>query len=70
MEKDEGSQGGLPCPFCGYLFTSIEQRFGYSRGERNKETDFAVVCHRCGASGPAEVTLNRAILSWNTVNCR
>jgi Lar family restriction alleviation protein len=56
----------VECPFCGYRNTSVEKRYGYSRGEKNAEADWAVVCHRCGASGPAEASLDRAIESWST----
>jgi transcription elongation factor Elf1 len=54
------------CPFCGYHVVSIEKHYGYSRGVKNAEADWAVVCHRCGASGPAELTFERAQISWST----
>jgi Lar family restriction alleviation protein len=66
MEKDDGSQEGLPCPFCGYRKVSLEKRWGYSRGMKNADADWAVVCRRCGASGPAEITTDDAIVSWST----
>ena len=64
MEKNEGGQER--CPFCGYHIVSIEKRYGYSQGVKNAEADWSVVCHRCGASGPAEVTVERAQISWST----
>jgi len=49
-----------PCPFCGCkktcMFPDIDSEFG---------TAWAVVCDKCGATGPFEDSKEQAIFAWN-----
>ena len=52
--------GLKPCPFCShqktYIYHDIDSELG---------TAFAIVCDKCGATGPFEDTKQQAIDAWN-----
>lgn len=43
------------CPFCGDKRQSLYETVGYTQ----------IVCDRCGAEGPAEETVAKALTAWN-----
>ncbi len=56
----------LECPFCNFAGDAVIklERRDEAPGSPNVDA-FYIICHKCGAAGPLELTSHDAIWQWN-----